>query len=244
MADILDIKAQERHLCVNQTIAVPSFDTDGCEDTGFHEDTPMPWLSWWRRTPDALHPSNAPKGRFPFPLHHPSRFVVRCVLSATLSYWLALLAHLANPVWAPMSALIVSQETLAATRASVRGRFAGTLLGVAAALTAHAIAIRVPTFSLTAQMAAAVAVCALCARGRPAMRACLWTVPLVLLGAEPDTTDFLTAISRSVEVVLGALVGGACHDAEDRIARAVALWHRFWRVTRRRLPAPPGGYAC
>lgn len=180
------------------------------------------WLDW-RQVFGASRPAGGEQRRL---LMQTLRHALRCVLGACLAYWLALLLHLPNPVWAPMSALIVSQETPAATRKSVRGRFGGTLLGVAAALAVYAIGMYLPAFSTMWQMAAAVAVCALCVRGRPAMRVCLWTVPLVLLDNDSGTSDLLTGMFRSLDVVLGSLLGGVFHDTEDAIFNRLACWTR------------------
>jgi uncharacterized membrane protein YccC len=61
------------------------------------------------------------------------RFVVRCALVASLAYVVAEHIGLPQPVWAPISALVVTQESVTATLSSIHGRFFGTLLGVSSA---------------------------------------------------------------------------------------------------------------
>src|SRR4030088_684490 len=59
-----------------------------------------------------------------------SRFVIRCATAASLAYELARLVGLQHPVWAPISALIVSQESVAATPDSIHGRLVGRFIGL------------------------------------------------------------------------------------------------------------------
>lgn len=144
------------------------------------------------------------------------RFVVRCATAATAAYFLASSVDLPHPVWAPISALIVSQESLNATRTSVLGRFIGTLVGVLVALLVNRLGALIG-LSLTPQMAIAVALCALCAKERPAIRVCLWTAPLVLATTTPSAPAEVTAFFRGCEVLTGATVGGLIHFAEERL---------------------------
>jgi uncharacterized membrane protein YccC len=182
----------------------------------------------WRRVVALFPPATAERRRL---VMRSLRHALRCVLGACVAYWLALLLHLPNPVWAPMSALIVSQETPDATRKSMYGRFNGTVFGVAIALAAYAVGMYVPVFSTMWQMAAAVALCAICVRGRPAMRVCLWTVPLVLLDNDPGGSDLMTGTFRALNVILGALVGGVFHNTEDAIVhRITCRIRRFLRT--------------
>lgn len=150
------------------------------------------------------------------------RFALRCSLSAVLSYLVALQFGLPYPVWAPMSALIVSQEDLKTTRHAVIGRILGTALGVAVALLVVALGNRIE-LSEMGQLAAGVGLCALCAKGRPAMRVSLWTCPLVLLTQTPSLSTEMTGLFRGSEVIIGAIVGGFAHFAEDCLRRGAAM---------------------
>ncbi|MFT4171743.1 MAG: FUSC family protein [Rhodocyclaceae bacterium] len=144
-------------------------------------------------------------------------FVARCAASAALACWASDALGLSHTVWAAMSALIVSQERIEATRAQVSGRIAGTLIAgtLIGALVALAVHLFLgPWLPLTLQVALAAGICAVIASGRPTLRVCLWTCPLVLLTTSPAESPQLTAMSRSVEVLLGALIGGALHQLE------------------------------
>ena len=83
-------------------------------------------------------------------------FVLRCSGAATVSFLLAEAVALPHPVWAAMSAVIVSQEKLGDTRQVTVGRFFGTLLGVAIAVSVGTLAGRLGA-SIVAEMAIAVA---------------------------------------------------------------------------------------
>jgi uncharacterized membrane protein YccC len=164
------------------------------------------------------------------------RFVVRCVIAAALADVIAEHIGLPHPIWAPISALVVSQESVTATLSCGLGRLVGTLLGVIVALiviwlgtTAH--------ISLLPQIALGVAICALCANGRPAIRVGLWSCPLVLLTTPAETAE-MTALLRGSEVVLGLAVGGFTHLCEDRallplVRRVFSAKGRFQILTAR-----------
>src|SRR6202034_2087593 len=63
-------------------------------------------------------------------------FIVRCAAAATCAYGAAILTGLPHPVWAAISALVVSQERLGQTGASLLWRIAGTLIGLCVAVAA------------------------------------------------------------------------------------------------------------
>ena len=107
-------------------------------------------------------------------------FVVRCSSSATLAYILGLAVGLSYPMWASISAVVVSQEQLGETWASVGSRIAGTVLGVCVAIAVNAAAARFGV-GVAPQVALSVAVCAGIAHWHPAIRVSMWTCPIVLL---------------------------------------------------------------
>ena len=146
-------------------------------------------------------------------------FVLRCSASASAAYVLALAAGLMHPVWAPMSALIVSQERLADTRASLIGRVLGTVLGMTAAVAVNALA-QPWGVDMAWQIAITVALCAPPARRRPSLRVSMWTGPIVLLTTQNPTQVPWVALFRGAEVMLGSLVGALLHVGFD-----VALGH-------------------
>lgn len=141
-------------------------------------------------------------------------FVARCSGSATSAYLAASLVGLPHPVWATMSALVVSQEKLDETEASFKGRIFGTLIGIGAGVAASALAAYLP-IDMAGQIALSVGLCAVVARRNPAMRVCMWTGPIVLLTAEPSVPIATVALYRGSEVMLGAFVGAAFHWAAE-----------------------------
>jgi len=140
-------------------------------------------------------------------------FVVRCSGAATLAYLVASWIGLPHPVWATMSAVIVSQESFSETQSSLRGRIVGTIIGVVTAVAVHA------ALAGRGNVAATVAICAVIARGRPGLRVSMWTGPIVILTAQPSSPFLAAASGRLSEVILGAQVGGALHWA------AAYLWY-------------------
>jgi uncharacterized membrane protein YccC len=134
-------------------------------------------------------------------------YVLRCAAAAAIAYQLAVLVGLPHPVWAPMSALVVSQGTATATLQSIWHRCLGTLAGAAAALLISWLGGFVG-MGVTLQVAMAVALCATIAIEEPQLRVCLWTCPLLLTSGVAGPAAALVATSRVVEVILGAAVGG------------------------------------
>lgn len=149
-------------------------------------------------------------------------FVVRCTAATILSYVVAGALGLAHPVWAIVSALIVSQDTVGETRKSFLWRAVGTVTGAGTAMLAAILLMRDPAHPLPAT-GIAVAICAAIARRWPLMRVCLWTAPLVILTATTEHSILHTAAQRSGEVLLGGLIGAAIHLLVDRaIVRCLA----------------------
>lgn len=144
-------------------------------------------------------------------------FAVRCSAAATLAYFLSSFVGLSFPVWAAMSALIVSQEHLHETRRSLIGRILGTVLGVSIALAVNFLNSIGAGFGMTLEMAISVGICALIAYGHPSLRVSMWTTPIVLLTTTPGVPIFTTGFYRGSEVILGSLVGGLCHALAARI---------------------------
>lgn len=152
-------------------------------------------------------------------------FMLRCAGSAAAAYLLASAVGLMHPVWAPMSALIVSQERLMDTWASLSGRVVGTLMGLVAAVAVDLLAepLGLP---MAAQIAIAVALCASVARRRPMLRVSMWTGPIVLLTPAIDHAVADVALFRGAEVILGSVVGVALHWASDRLLALLLAWTR------------------
>lgn len=141
---------------------------------------------------------------------HSILFVARCATAATAAYLAADWLDLGHPVWAVVSALIVSQETARETRRSFIWRAFGTAVGGCVALTAVLFLMPDSACPLPA-MAAAVTICAAVARRWPLLRVCLWTAPLIILTTSVENTILSTALQRGGEVLLGGLIGAAIH---------------------------------
>jgi uncharacterized membrane protein YccC len=146
----------------------------------------------------------------------PDRFVIRCSVAASLAYGLATIVGLQHPVWAPIEALIVSQESIGETLDSIHQRLFGTLVGVAVALLVGIFG-RVIALPVILQIAISVTICAMATSRRPAIRVCLWTCPLVLVAAPSLGTPELVGIIRVAQVLLGAIVGGMTHFLDQKV---------------------------
>ncbi|HUB14130.1 MAG TPA: FUSC family protein [Acetobacteraceae bacterium] len=147
-------------------------------------------------------------------------FVIRCAGGATGAYETASLLGLPEPLWAAMSALIVSQERLAETRSSFIGRILGTMLGIAVTVAVNEATSGTGT-PIVAQMAVAVAICACVVHWIPSLRVAMWTCPIILLTAQPEAPIVVVALRRGSEVILGAFVGWAFHWIAEAIRGAL-----------------------
>jgi hypothetical protein len=147
---------------------------------------------------------------------NPGRFVLRCSVAASVAYGLATFVGVQHPVWAPIEALIVSQESMGETLDSIRGRLVGTLFGVVVALFVGMIG-RMIGLPLMLQIAVSVTVCAAATLGRPMIRVCLWTCPLLLITAPSLGTPEVVGMIRVFQVLLGAIVGGMVHVVDQKV---------------------------
>ncbi len=147
---------------------------------------------------------------------HLIAFILRCSSSTTLAYIVAQYFGLPYPVWAAISAIVVSQEQFSETRLSIIRRFMGTIIGILIGIAVHSL---VTPFSapMALQIGLSVALAAPIAYGRPAFRAALWTGPIVLLTATPDVSILFIGLHRGCEVVLGGVMGGGFHFVADKI---------------------------
>ena len=155
-------------------------------------------------------------------LVHLALFVSRCSGSATLSYWLTSVIGLQYPVWAAISAVVVSQVHLRDTQSSVSGRIVGTIIGVCIALAVNA-ATSILDVGIAVQITFSVAICAAIAWVFPRLRVCMWTSLIVLLSATQSIPMVTAGIDRGIEVILGSVVGGVLHFVADKILTVVEL---------------------
>lgn len=146
-------------------------------------------------------------------------YIVRCACSASIAYWLALIIGLPFPVWASMSAAIVSQVKLDETRASLLWRIIGTLIGIVVSLLVNAVIGSMVDNGW--QILVSVGICAAIATRYSRLRVSMWTAPIVLLTAGPAVAVQSAGLYRGAEVILGCLVGGAFHLLAERLIWAI-----------------------
>ncbi len=140
-------------------------------------------------------------------------FVARCTAAAVLALVIANRMGLDHPVWASVSALVVSQDRLGDTHRSLTSRIAATVVGVAVALL---VAIAMRGAGQVAMLAVAVGITASIARLRPELRVAMWTSVIVLLTVPPGGSIVTAALARAEEVLLGVAVGAAAHWISER----------------------------
>jgi len=147
-------------------------------------------------------------------------FVFRCTGAATGALALATAFGLEHPVWSAMSALIVSQEQLDATKSSVISRIIGTVIGIGTACGVNFLIARFGA-SLYVQVAIAVLICALLVHRFPQIRVSLWTCTLILVSSAA-TSITTVGLYRGEEVILGTLIGGLFHAVSEWMLRLAA----------------------
>ena len=144
-------------------------------------------------------------------------FVLRCSIAATAAYMLAgSVFHLTHPVWAAVSAIVVSQEKLFQTRNAVLWRFAGTIVGIVVAVVAGTLTTRLG-WDIAVQMGVSVAICAALVRRWPDLKVAMWTAPIVFFTHDVGTSLVTAGYARGSEVILGGLVGAIVHWISERI---------------------------
>jgi len=154
-------------------------------------------------------------------------FVLRCTAAAVVAAGLAEGLGLGHPVWACVSALVVSQDRIGDTHRALGWRVAATLIGLVVALFSAMV---VPAGSAELRLAVAVGIAASITRWRPETRVCMWTAVIVLTTVPTGGTVLQTGWDRAQEVLLGALVGAILHQVaewvilrlERRLARGVS----------------------
>jgi len=145
-------------------------------------------------------------------------FVFRCTGSALCALALAAAVGLPHSVWAAMSALIVSQDRLDQTKASIAARLAGTAIGIGAACGTN-LTLAPLGASVYPQMALAVTLCALLTHRFPQFRVSMWTCALLLVASAEQPGILAAGLGRGEEVMLGTLTGGAFHAAAEALLR-------------------------
>jgi uncharacterized membrane protein YgaE (UPF0421/DUF939 family) len=153
-------------------------------------------------------------------------FVLRCSAAAMLSYLLAAAIGLEHPVWAAISGIVVSQESLQATGRAAFWRLLGTLVGICVAVAAG-IPLGLMASPPALQIGVSVAVCAMIARRWPDLKVAMWTAPIVYLTVAPGASLAEAGFWRGIEVLVGGTVGALLHAlAELAINAFVRLQRR------------------
>lgn len=147
-------------------------------------------------------------------------FVLRCSAAATLSYALASSCGLAHPVWASISGIIVSQDTLDQTKSAVLWRFVGTLVGIVVAVAAGSL-IALTETGIAVQTGVSVAICAGLVRRWPDLKVAMWTAPIIFFNHDLAQSLIMAGYWRGCEVLLGGIVGAALHRAAEWIIGSI-----------------------
>lgn len=121
-----------------------------------------------------------------------------------------------HPIWAVVSALVVSQDSAADTRRSFLWRVAATAIGLVVAIGVGSV---VPGDAAhpTLRLVVAITACAAIARHWPALRVCMWTSAIVLMTTQPGRTVAQTGLERGSEVLLGAAIAVLVHAVLEGI---------------------------
>ena len=148
-------------------------------------------------------------------------FAARCSAASALAYALALAVGLTQPLWASMASVIVSQERIGDTRATLASQVVGTAIGATISVVVGTLGVRLGG-SPAIDTPIAVALAALVAHWFPKVRVAMWTCPIVLLTAHDDQSFVDVGARRAAEVLFGACVGWALH----RVANAALSFTR------------------
>ena len=131
-------------------------------------------------------------------------YALRTTLSATVSLVIADALHLSQPVWAVISAIVVSRASSGGAFESGRNRVLGTLAGaVLGVVIALGRPLGVPEL---AQIAVGVALAAFAAALYKPFLAAPIALVIVLASDPSGSSSVTTAIQRLTEVGLGAVV--------------------------------------
>jgi len=145
-------------------------------------------------------------------------FVLRCAGAAVLALLIARVAGLDHPVWATVSALVVSQDRLGDTRRTLGWRLVATAVGIGVAV---AVGSALAAAGPGVMLGVTVALCAGLTRWRGDLRLSMWTAAIVLLTVSPGQTIADAGIARGGEVLIGGLVGAALHQLAEVVVGAV-----------------------
>jgi uncharacterized membrane protein YccC len=136
-------------------------------------------------------------------------YALRCTLAACISYAIADRLWPQLPLWAPVSALVVSQHRWKQTEQFVSGLPLGTFVGAAIAVLA-AMTGELLDMPLLGQIGLAVVVSAALAMDWTSARAAMWMslIGVWLIDRVPGEIVTSAGWMMAEEVVLGSIIGG------------------------------------
>lgn len=139
-------------------------------------------------------------------------FVARCAGAAVLALLIATWMGLDHPVWATVSALVVSQDRLGDTRRTLGWRLVATAVGIGVAIAVGSV---LAGTGPAVTLGVVVALCAALTRWRADLRLSMWTAAIVLLTVSPGQSIADAGVARGLEVLIGGLVGAALHQLAE-----------------------------
>jgi uncharacterized membrane protein YccC len=136
-------------------------------------------------------------------------FALRCTLAACIAYAIADRLWPQLPLWAPVSALSVSQHRWRQTELFVSGLSMGTLVGAAIAVLVSLIGYLFDLLMI-AQVGIAVAVAAVFSMNWNSARAAMWMalIAVWLIHRFPGEMATSAGWMMAEQVLLGAIIGG------------------------------------
>jgi uncharacterized membrane protein YccC len=136
-------------------------------------------------------------------------FALRCTLASCIAYGIADYLWPQLPLWAPVSALSVSQHRWRQTEQFVSGLSLGTLVGAIIAVLVSLVGSLVG-MPMIAQVGIAVAIAAVFSMNWTSARAAMWMalIGVWLIHRFPGTMATSAGWMMAEQVVLGAIIGG------------------------------------
>jgi uncharacterized membrane protein YccC len=154
-------------------------------------------------------------------------FALRCTLAACIAYALADRLWPQLPLWAPVSALSVSQHRWRQTEQFVSGLSLGTLVGALIAVLVCMIG-SLLGLRMIAQVGIAVAVAAVFSMNWTSARAAMWMalIAVWLIHRFPGAMATSAGWMMAEQVVLGATIGGLFAAAFEFVGPFA--YQKFW----------------
>lgn len=150
-------------------------------------------------------------------------FVLRCSAAAMLSNIVGKEIGLAYPVWAVISALIISQAKLTEAREATYGRVAGTFLGIVVTVAVGSLMDYMDVTDFSTQMTVVIAVVAAIVFHYQYLKVGMWTCPVVLMSVDEKTHLFQSGMERAAEILVGCVIAIVLHVLFRQVLRMAGL---------------------